>query len=230
MQTFTIARDSSAAEGARGWEVPLGDLRLSGDVNVVMTCSKSGFALKQSEEKLCSFWFHTSFIDGERVSFMKAELDGPPKKDKKGDRFRDSFGVSISFTTEMQSEDFRIHHPDSGISGSYTPADIVYHKEGSTYVVPAKGGDEKPGSDPFIRLASNERAGAGSAQTADAPPGVLGQEGEAKIEDHGAGGASVSASDCAHPIVERSPSDLTVTEDVIGEAVMIYDFEPSLGE
>ena len=33
--------------------------------------------------QVCSFWFHTSFVEGDVLVLMKADLDGPPKKDKK---------------------------------------------------------------------------------------------------------------------------------------------------
>ena len=49
-------------------------------------------------DKVCSFWFHTSFVHGNELVLLKAELDGPPKKDKKNEKFRETFGVAIACT------------------------------------------------------------------------------------------------------------------------------------
>jgi hypothetical protein len=117
---------------------------------------------------------------------------------------------TLARAAETEAKAFRIHHPDSGISGSYTPADIIYNKEDSAYVVPAKGGEDKPGNDPFIRLASSEKDLKDRA-VADAPPdSAPGQGANSNASTSGAASAS-------HPRMERCESGETVTEDVVGE-------------
>eukprot|EP00802_Teleaulax_amphioxeia_P022444 Tamp_22890.p1 GENE.Tamp_22890~~Tamp_22890.p1 ORF type:complete len:234 (+),score=59.35 Tamp_22890:36-737(+) len=175
-------------------------------------------SLKQSEGKVCSFWFHTSFVQGDELVLKKADLDGPPKKDKKGDKFRDSFGVSIAMQ-DTESKDIRIHHPDSGISGTYTPSDIMFDKAENTFVLPCvlpSGGRRDGGGGEFIRLASRE------SNEAHEDSGDAGQRN--KANSPGARGKQESPT-----VFAKSSSDVSLGEqmDVVGEAVMLYDFDPS---
>eukprot|EP00961_Rhodomonas_salina_P230079 3109222-Rhodomonas_salina.2 len=57
------------------------------------------------EEKICSFWFHTSFVTENRLVLARHELDGAVKKDKKMERFCAEFSVELAFEASSAKSD-----------------------------------------------------------------------------------------------------------------------------
>mmetsp|Transcript_30932 Transcript_30932/g.48486 ORF Transcript_30932/g.48486 Transcript_30932/m.48486 type:complete len:441 (-) Transcript_30932:113-1435(-) len=92
------------------------DIELAGDVQIKIFRQVHTFLGGESEEKVCSFWFHTSFIEYNTVTVCKKELDGPPRKDKQDEKFPPDFAIRLLFTP-AENIVFRVHHPASGITG-----------------------------------------------------------------------------------------------------------------
>jgi hypothetical protein len=76
-------------DGSDFVDVQMGDIAVAGDVQMALTCIKSKtnsiklsdfVKKKKNANDICSAWFHTSFIEGEKLVLLNEELDGPPKK------------------------------------------------------------------------------------------------------------------------------------------------------
>lgn len=111
-------------------EVDCQNAVVSGDVHVVIgfrSRSQGGSwfysGQKDADQLVSDFWFHTSFVHGHHLHLPGNQIDGAPRKDKRYEKFKQSFSISVSLA-ELPSEgggaDHRVHHPDSGLSGGVT--------------------------------------------------------------------------------------------------------------
>jgi hypothetical protein len=95
------------------------DLHISGDVMIEVRATRAASLFwGEAEDVLCWAWFHTSFVEGDVIFFPVTELDGPPAKDKKREKFSTNFAIEIltrpaQLKRRLSVQARKIHHPES---------------------------------------------------------------------------------------------------------------------
>uniref|UniRef100_A0A7S4NSA9 Phosphatidylinositol-3,4,5-trisphosphate 3-phosphatase n=1 Tax=Guillardia theta TaxID=55529 RepID=A0A7S4NSA9_GUITH len=215
---------------------------LAGDVQIIITDKKvGGFFKSSAEDNVCSCWIHTSFLKGPHhasapfrpslaesnsVWMPKCELDGPPKKDKKHEKFKESFGLYLTYSL-APSGSLKIHHPDSGISGGASLANIRETQRGLAGLSldgsndaregPSKDAEEGP-EVPAMQL----------SRTLEPPPTPDRTESQAteqanRFIEFSARRGSMDSQCSVYSSASGSEEDHL---EPIGKAVIVYNFEP----
>mmetsp|Transcript_39533 Transcript_39533/g.98947 ORF Transcript_39533/g.98947 Transcript_39533/m.98947 type:complete len:539 (-) Transcript_39533:219-1835(-) len=204
------------------------DLMIRGDVHMRIVATKAaGMFRGETEETICSAWFHTSFMPDNGVQcFSVDELDGGPIKDKQRRVFNKSFGIEIH-TKPAAKKDKRVHHPASGIveeilDGSHGTtsgrSDMTYAGSGKLSCSSSIDGFD---SEDFARTIS---------EASDVPRRV--DVGLVKVDDdllHDEEALSVKLQEQLSPrsLKQMRQAQKGTLAASVGRAIMLFPFDPA---
>mmetsp|Transcript_46417 Transcript_46417/g.109016 ORF Transcript_46417/g.109016 Transcript_46417/m.109016 type:complete len:765 (-) Transcript_46417:281-2575(-) len=199
-------------------QIEAGGRVVMGDVHVTLTEKRKGWGQKDLEEKICSFWFHTSFVTENRLVLARHELDGAVKKDKKMERFCAEFSVELAFEASSANT-FKVHEANSGIGGGLSADNHTMSSSVFGAAVEQMSGEmrrerSRPGSVEVQTSAAIFRLASGAAVNVSSPSQL------AKLP-------STSSTTSASVTDADGLDDIDEEEEEISTAIMIYDWMPA---
>lgn len=227
---------ADADNGGSMVEFNIGGLRVAGDVLITVVRRKLGqggalFKKSEGNEKVCHFWWNTCFHPEASFKFHKKDLDGPPKSDKKDEKFPATFGLELHCEPGVASHP-KSHHPLSGVheEGPITHVDYAGIVEGESVSSITKSVSEVLG---LTRQNQRKTASGRRSSSHTRDDKALSAVGENR---RGSGLLSVMSDDTASLFGDDKEDTADHTEDdddddeeveCVGEAVMLHSFEPS---